>query len=208
MADPEDPRNKFNRIIRSEEETLNEPPADAVTPPNGTPAVRRPVIDKNDMPLPRRVDEIDVHGTRVTSAAYERTPPPAPTPRRPGSTRPSVAQPRRDFPPPNRPAGASITLPAGGGGCILRGLIISAFFVVALAPVLAAVGVFEYSSIAATLPSVSDLQARASQFETTRILDRNGDVLYEIIDPQAGRRTYISLNEISPYVVAATVSIE
>ena len=87
-------------------------------------------------------------------------------------------------------------------------MIISLFPVIALGLVMAAVGVFEYYSIASTLPSVSDLQQRASQFETTRILDRNGNVLYEIIDPNAGRRTYIPLNEISPYVVAATVSTE
>ena len=204
MPEIEDPRNKFNRIIKSEAETQNEPAADEVTPPHGTPAIRRPAIDKNGMPLPRRVDEIDVNATRVTPAAYERTP--APTPRRPGPTRPSVAQPKNDFPPPHRPGGG-IAIPASGG-CFLRGVIISAFFIVALVLVLTAVGLFEYYSIAATLPSVSDLQQRASQFETTRILDRNGSVLYEIIDPQAGRRTYIPLNEISPYVVAATVSIE
>ena len=28
------------------------------------------------------------------------------------------------------------------------------------------------------------------------------------LDPQAGRRTYIPLNEISPYLVAATISTE
>jgi membrane carboxypeptidase/penicillin-binding protein len=48
---------------------------------------------------------------------------------------------------------------------------------------------FSYYSIARTLPSVEDLQTRASQFETTRILDRNGNSLYEILDPSAGRRT-------------------
>ena len=73
---------------------------------------------------------------------------------------------------------------------------------------MAAAGIYEYYSIAAGLPSVSDLQQRASQFETTRILDRNGDVLYEILDPQAGRRTYVPLNEISPTLVAATIATE
>ena len=210
----EDPRNKFKRIIKSEAETQNEPPAEEVTPPHGTPAIRRPAIDENGMPLPRRVDEIDIHGTRVTPAAYERTPTPTPrrpgsttpAPRRPGPTRPSVAQPQRDFPAANRPMGAIV--PSGAAGCWLRGLIISAFMVVGLALLLTAVAVFEYYSIAATLPSVGDLQDRASQFETTRILDRNGSLLYEIIDPQAGRRTYIPLSDISPYVVAGTVSIE
>jgi penicillin-binding protein 1C len=67
---------------------------------------------------------------------------------------------------------------------------------------------FSYYSIARTLPSVEDLQARASQFETTRILDRNGNLLYEILDPSAGRRTYVTLDKISPVLVAATIATE
>ena len=68
--------------------------------------------------------------------------------------------------------------------------------------------VVQYFTIAASLPSVDDLQHRASQFETTRILDRNGNVLYEIIDPNAGRRTYVPLEKISPYLIAATIATE
>ena len=67
---------------------------------------------------------------------------------------------------------------------------------------------FQYYRIAATLPPVDDLREKASQFETTRILDRNGNVLYEIVDPNAGRRTYVSLDDISPYLVAAVVATE
>ncbi len=33
-------------------------------------------------------------------------------------------------------------------------------------------------------------------------------VLYEILDPNAGRRTYVSMNDISPYLVAATIATE
>jgi 1A family penicillin-binding protein len=55
---------------------------------------------------------------------------------------------------------------------------------------------------------VADLRNRASQFETTRILDRNGQPLYEILDPNAGRRTYIPLKDISPNLVAATIATE
>ncbi len=66
----------------------------------------------------------------------------------------------------------------------------------------------QYYAIAATLPSVEDLKAKASQFETTRIYDRNGNLIYEILDPNAGFRTYISLEDISPYIVAATIATE
>ena len=68
--------------------------------------------------------------------------------------------------------------------------------------------VYKYFSIAAGLPDYSDLSSHASQFETTRILDRNGNLLYEINDPEAGRRRYVTLENISPYLVAATIATE
>ena len=64
----------------------------------------------------------------------------------------------------------------------------------------------QYYSIAATLPDIDDLAGKASQFETTRIFDRNGNLLYEILDPTAGRRTYVYLEDISPFMVAATIA--
>jgi hypothetical protein len=33
-------------------------------------------------------------------------------------------------------------------------------------------------------------------------------LLYEIVDPQAGRRTYVPLKRISPYLIAATIATE
>jgi len=55
---------------------------------------------------------------------------------------------------------------------------------------------------------VDDLRDYASQFETTRIYDRNGNLIYEILDPNAGRRTYVTIDEISPYLIAATIATE
>ncbi len=95
-----------------------------------------------------------------------------------------------------------------GMGCLLRGMVALLFLVVFVIVAMGSWVIFQYYSIASKLPSVDQLQARASQFETTRILDRNGDVLYEIIDPNAGRRTYVPLSKISPYVVAATIATE
>lgn len=69
-------------------------------------------------------------------------------------------------------------------------------------------GLYQYYSLAATLPSVEDLQTHAAHFETTRILDREGNLLYEILDPQAGRRTFVPVDEISPYMVAAIIATE
>lgn len=113
-------------------------------------------------------------------------------------------------PPP--PASGNGKKAAAGGkkplGCFVRGLIISVFLVVILALAAGSFLVIRYFAIAASLPSVDDLRSNASQFETTRILDRNGNLIYEIIDPNAGRRTYVTLDKISPYLIAATIATE
>jgi len=109
-------------------------------------------------------------------------------------------------PPKDSPSGflASLGLP----GCVLRGLIVIILLIVVLGVAASSYFVYKYYSIASTLPDVEDLKERSSQFETTRILDRNGNLLYEILDPNAGRRTYVPLGKISPYVIAATLATE
>jgi penicillin-binding protein 1C len=67
---------------------------------------------------------------------------------------------------------------------------------------------FSYVYIARDLPAIGDLRERASQFETTRVYDAKGSLLYEIVDPQAGRRTRVPLDQISPYLIAATLATE
>ena len=112
--------------------------------------------------LPQRVTESDVGATQVTPAAF--VPPP---PRR-----------RR------RGRGG-----AGWGNCLVRMAVLALFASAAVLILLLSLAVVQYFALAATLPSVEDLQSHAAQFETTRILDRDGHLLYEILDPQAGRRT-------------------
>jgi penicillin-binding protein 1C len=92
--------------------------------------------------------------------------------------------------------------------CLFQLLLTAVFASTAILFVAAGFMLYEYFQIASTLPSVEDLKARTAQFETTRIYDRNGDRLYEILDPNAGRRTYIPLAKISPYMLAATVAAE
>jgi len=251
MTTPEeDPRDRLRRLLASEDETMPELPIpdeepggspsdetiasvmeslgkeEEESPTNSpeqtpTPDTPMPALDADNMPLPRRVDEIDVGATRVTPAAYNNLPkatsarPASSTPpSQPVGTRPATS---------NTPSGSSASRPAtqrtptgpppvpfwrGRAGCLLRGLIIVLFGLVGLALLGGSIALYQYYSIARTLPSVSDLRERASQFETTRILDRNGNVLYEIIDPNAGRRTYIPLERVSPNVVAATIATE
>jgi len=93
-------------------------------------------------------------------------------------------------------------------GCFLRVSFVSVFVLILVILCTASIGLYQYYQIASTLPDISDIRQHASQFETTRILDRNGNVLYEILDPNAGRRTYVPLEKISPFLVAATVATE
>ncbi len=187
----------------------------APPPPLGTtPHPRRPAVDERGMPLPRRVDEIDQNATRVTPAAYST---PTTPPRRAAS--PPGNAPGR--PPANpQPAYAfsgsfASVKPARDPlawqrrwGCLIQILIVLLFGLVFLGLVGGTFALYQYYQISAALPSVDDLRSRTSQFETTRILDREGNVLYELIDPNAGRRTYVKFENISPFLIAATVATE
>ena len=166
-------------------------------PPLGhTPPGAPPPTDESGMPLPRRVAETDPEATQVTGAAYSPT-----------------ALSRRAKP--GSPAGGGLGAwfkrlgeRFGGMGCLPRLLIFGSFAVILLFVAGVAFALYEYAAIASTLPSVDDLRAHASQFETTRILDAEGNLLYEILDPTAGRRTYVRLQDISPYMIAATLATE
>ena len=212
----EENRRFLKRLIESEAETRTDIPAepkeDGSVDPNATtkasPAHRTPpptriTLDENNLPLPRRVDEIDQEGTRVSPAAYG-----ASSRTRHAQTR--VAQP--PIVPPVQPPIVGEAVPSdwrsGWGGCLVRGFLVALFGVVLLLILGGSVALYSYYSIARTLPSVEDLQTRASQFETTRILDRNGNPLYDILDPTAGRRTYVTLDRISPVLLAATIATE
>lgn len=163
-------------------------------PPDGAlPDPARPLRHfPTDEPLPNRVEEVDVNATSVTPAAMRlsTTPLPPPRPQIPG--RPMTGQRK----------------PPINWGCLARILIVILFLMVAGLIVSGILAVMGYYSIASTLPSVDDLRQRSSKFETTRILDRNGSPLYEILDPSAGRRTYVKLSDISPALVAATIATE
>ena len=197
MPTPEEHDDYLRRLIASEEETR----ADWVTPQRedserGYGAEIQPEdphahLEQN-IPLPRRVDEVDTGATRVTPAAFNALSRPVP---------PYGAN------PPN--AKAPLSLKSWRGwGCFVRGWIIAIFGLILLGLIGLTVALLQYNVIAKTLPDVEDLRKNASQFETTRILDREGHLLYEILDPNAGRRTFIPLADISPELLAATIATE
>src|SRR5579859_6885309 len=64
-----------------------------------------------------------------------------------------------------------------------------------------------YLWIFAGLPSIDRLQAGLA-LPSTRILDRNGRLLYEIIAPQGGRHTAVPLSQIPKPLINATIATE
>ncbi len=67
------------------------------------------------------------------------------------------------------------------------------------------IGVGSYFFVFDGLPSALDL-TKKDQALTTKILDRNGELLYRIYDDE--NRTLVPLNRISPYLIQATIAIE
>ena len=169
-------------------------------------------IDENGMPLPGRINRISNQPSVVKLIPdYKQQSQPVITPN--GSSQKPKAQPGsgvRNGAKGQRRSKNSKPFITGrqGAGCIIRMLILAMLAGIVVMLFGGSLIVYEYYKIAATLPSVADLQQRASTFETTRIYDRNGGLLYEILDPTAGRRTFRTLDKISPYLVAATIATE
>ena len=150
-------------------------------------------------PLPHRADELDLGATQVSRTAFQNGEK-ARQPGKPGGS--SGGGSKGNNQRHNNAANGNGKKKKGGSGCLVRGIIIFLFIIVLGIIVAGAFLVYQYFTIAATLPSVEGLKERASQFETTRIYDRNNQLLYEVLDPSAGRRTYIPLKQISPNVIA------
>ena len=181
--------------------TVLEPALDPASQPAGsstpdTPILPTPPPGTTD-PLPHQVDQIDLSATRVSPAVLFPEPP----------TLKSAASSRGGQPPRITRNGKPVRS-FDFRGCLIKAVVIALFALVLGVVIAGAFLVYQYFTIASSLPSVSDLQQKASQFETTRFYDRNGQVIYEMLDPNAGRRTYISLSKISPNVVAATIATE
>ena len=68
-------------------------------------------------------------------------------------------------------------------------------------------GAIAFHCLTADLPSPDALLTRAST-GSTKILDRNGQLLYEIIDPRSGARTRLTLAAIPTACQQATIATE
>ena len=88
-------------------------------------------------------------------------------------------------------------------------MIVAAVVLVIGSGVAVAFGV--YNTYAAELPDEGFIESQQEEFETVRIYDRTGQhLLYESVDPRPfrGDRTYVPLNEMSPWVTKAAVALE
>lgn len=193
-----------------------------------------PPIYREGLTPRRRPTQTDLEATKVSTRPFvppvraSQSVPPEQMPTRPvrAQARPEpvlqgtpIRQESRPAVPPPPPPKVSSQTGRGGrlprptqsrsvGGCMRR-LAITAvllgFFGFVFAIIGASIG---YIYIASDLPSVGELRSRASTFETARIYDSAGNELYALADPNAGNRTSVSIDQISPFLINATIATE
>ena len=162
-----------------------------------------------DLALPQRVFEVDPHATQVSPVFYG-TGPEQERGTNGQSSRQKLVGPVSEeiIDPKNNGKKTKKKKSPRRVGCFIKTLLLLVFVVIFIALIVGSIGIYQYFRIASSLPGVEELRAHASQFETTRILDREGNILYEIVDPNAGKRTFVPLDEMSPYIIAATLATE
>ncbi|MBO9339648.1 MAG: transglycosylase domain-containing protein, partial [Chloroflexus sp.] len=89
---------------------------------------------------------------------------------------------------------------------ILNIILITLGFGVVVLLALAGAAYNAYSQIAESLKPRLALLDKRELFENSRIFDRNGELLYEFFD--TGKRTKVTIDEISPLLIQATIAIE
>jgi 1A family penicillin-binding protein len=142
---------------------------------------------------------------RPTQEARQLAPRPAVSPR---VASPQAIQPQRGRPQP-MPVTEQYVRPRRNWTSCLSRLFFTAVLLavvgVGLSIVAASIG---YIAIASQLPAPTELQSRASTFETARVYDRAGNLLYSLADPNAGNRTSVPLSQIDQDLIDATIATE
>jgi 1A family penicillin-binding protein len=193
-------------------------PQSPVTPPPAAPRPPAPTGDEQTRVRPRPQQPPATPPRQQPYPPQQPTPPQSYQPRQqqlpPQQPQRQQAAPR-PIPPATRPAPPATPPPVVThtkrpmtAGRIGRGLLITLMVLIVGAFLLASTAAVGYSLVARDLPRPSELRGRASTFETARIYDRNGQLLYALADPNTGNRTYVPLDRISPLLVQATISTE
>ena len=192
--------------------TVDDPDATQVQPRvafPGSTQLRPPAGMQGSVPPPS--EDVTQIRPRPTAAPKQAAaaPRPATTTPKPPVRQPGPAQPPR--PPARPPAPPPVTSKARRpmtAGRIARGILLLFLILFVGGLLVASAAAIGYSLVAVDLPRPSELRNRASTFETARIYDRNGELLYALADPNAGNRTYVPLDRISPWLVQATIATE
>lgn len=100
------------------------------------------------------------------------------------------------------------TKPPSNRSDLWKGVIAGTLTFLIVALLVLSGAVITYASIANDLPMPGELRSELSSFQSTRIYDRAGNLLNETFDPNAGRRVFVPLGRISPYLIHATISTE
>ncbi len=190
------------------------PPEPPVTPEDTQPSKRARPVSPDDVEtaeLPGELGEPTVPKARVPTgltptAGLPRTVPP---PQRPGYVAPH--HPPRGEASRDKVAvttGTPSRKPRRWGQMLIRVGFITVAAVVLLFFLGVGASIVGYVAIANQLPSPQELQTRQTAFVSSKIFDRDGHLLYEVTDPQGGRRTYVPLSKVSPYLIQATVATE
>ncbi len=92
---------------------------------------------------------------------------------------------------------------------ITRFVVIGAVLTLVLSLVVIVGGVLFYMGRAGNYSDrIDELSTIAGNFQTTRIFDVNGNLLTQINDPTGGARISVPLEEISPFLIHATIATE
>ncbi len=156
--------------------------------------------------LPRETRPVPPQGD--SAASDDGLAPTIAIPRVPNDDRSQTPPPQRPgYVPPQPPAGEQkpprrwdILLVKIGFGAVFSAVML--FFLAVAASVVG------YAAIASQLPSPTALRERQTAFVSSKIFAQNNKLLYEIIDPHGGRRTYVPFDDISTHLINATVATE
>jgi 1A family penicillin-binding protein len=88
-----------------------------------------------------------------------------------------------------------------------RALTLTAIAGVTAMCVFSLIALTAYAYLAQSLPAPERL-AELRQAQSTKIFDRNGELLFEVFDPNAGRRTVLSISKIPLVLRQATIATE
>jgi 1A family penicillin-binding protein len=98
--------------------------------------------------------------------------------------------------------------PRGWRDLVLRGVLLGLVTLAFLGLLGAATVLGIYGYYARQLPSPEELYSRTTSFKSTKLFDRRGRLLYEIIDPLGGRRIIVRFGDLPSVLIEATIATE